>query len=194
MVDIGNPVANPLLHEVRKEDLIPCGIIFPGDKIPDWFSHHKETSIAPTQDVGPRLPDIEAEITGNVGPRYYIGISPELMSSDHVWLEYFVVESFKLKEDSLRVKFNSNSNSLFLKSCGVHLVHKHEQNVKDHPEVLREDVDVHLDVLDEDIENLASLMDGVRLTKRRRDHEDGDLDSIGTLRRRNVLENYQNFR
>ncbi|KAB1228185.1 Protein SUPPRESSOR OF npr1-1, CONSTITUTIVE 1 [Morella rubra] len=147
-VDIGNPAANPLLHEVRKEDLIPRGLLFPGDKIPDWFSHHKETSIA--------------EITGNVGPRYYIGISPGLMSSDHVWAEQFDVESFKLKEDSLRVRFNCNSNSLFLKSCGVHLERKHDWNVKDHPGILREDVDVHLD--------------GIRLTKRRRDRVDGDLD------------------
>ncbi|KAB1201386.1 hypothetical protein CJ030_MR0G003776 [Morella rubra] len=166
-VDIGNPAANPLLHEVRKEDLIPCGLLFPGDKIPDWFSHHKETSIgnsceidivglldldeiigiflcavvrpilppaspkAPTQDVGPRLPDIEAEITGNVGP-----------------------------------------------SCGVHLERKHDWNVKDHPGVLREDVDVIWMVF-------ASLRDVVTVSME-------TWISIRTLRRRNVLK-YQNF-
>ncbi|KAB1228184.1 Protein SUPPRESSOR OF npr1-1, CONSTITUTIVE 1 [Morella rubra] len=132
--DIGNPLANPLLDEVRTEDC-PCGIIFPGNEIPGWFTHPKEEASVsnsceidinglldleeivgialcavvqpilrispktPTQDVGdffPRRPDIEAEIKGNVGQRYYIGRSPESMSSDHVWLEYFFVESFKL--------------------------------------------------------------------------------------------------
>jgi hypothetical protein len=63
----------------------------------------------------------------------------ELLGSDHVWLEYFVLESSELKGDSLQVEFSMIPYSLFIPSCGVHVIHKYEENAKDHPGVIHVD-------------------------------------------------------
>ena len=60
-----------------------------------------------------------------------------LPGSDHVWLEYFVPESSQLKGDSLHVEFSMVPYSLFIQSCGVHVIHKHEENAKDHPSMIQ---------------------------------------------------------
>ena len=98
--------------------------------------------------------------------------------SDHVWLHYHVRESFKLKGDDLQVCFGFESDSVFLKNCIVCMVHRHEEKATDlmlntqDLGVLHEDVDVHLGVPDEDIENSIDMMDGIQLTKRGRDDDD----------------------
>lgn len=95
------------------------------------------------------------------------------MGSEHVWLEY---ESFDIKADNLRVKFHSNSESVFFTSCGAHLVYKHRENAKnDDPRMLLEVGDVHLGVPDEEIENY--VMDGTQLSKRYREDVDSDSES-----------------
>ncbi|XP_040995566.1 disease resistance protein RPV1-like isoform X2 [Juglans microcarpa x Juglans regia] len=178
LVNIGNHVADPLLGKGQFKDLLG-GIILPGNRIPDWFSHRKETSninscemdingllymdevvgIVLCAIIGPNI------LIGRERPLHSIGVKindnevqervVDLMGSDHVWLEYVVLESFKPKEDNMQVKFYRYLDELvFFKSCGVHLVHKHEENVKDHdPALLHENVDVHLDVPSEEIEN-----------------------------------------
>ena len=62
------------------------------------------------------------------GVEIYCGIGEGYPSgSDHVWLHFYVPESFKLKEDNdqIQVKFvcESNSKSMVFKSCGFHMVH-----------------------------------------------------------------------
>ncbi|KAG6676439.1 hypothetical protein I3842_15G151400 [Carya illinoinensis] len=201
LVNIGNHVADPLLGKGQFKDLLG-GIIFPGNRIPDWFSHHKETAntnscevdinglrymdevvgIALCAIIGPNL------LIGQEKPLHLIGVKindnevqerwVDLMGSDHVWLEYVIFESFKPKEDNMQVKFYSYLHEpVFFKSCGVHLVHKHEENVKDHdPALLHENVDVHLDVPNEEIENSElDSVDGIQLSKRRRQDDDGGI-------------------
>jgi hypothetical protein len=63
----------------------------------------------------------------------------ELLGSDHVWLEYFVLESSALKGDNLQVEFSMVPYSLFIQSCGVHVIHKYEENSKNHPGVIHAD-------------------------------------------------------
>jgi hypothetical protein len=98
--------------------------------------------------------------------------------SDHVWLHYHVQESFKLKGDDLQVCFGFESDSVFLKNRRVFMVRRHEEKATDrmlNPQdlgVLHEDVDVHLGVPDDDIENSIDMMDGIQLTKRGRDDDD----------------------
>jgi hypothetical protein len=58
------------------------------------------------------------------------------MKSKNVWYEYFFEESFKLKGDRLQVRLVSDSN-LTLRSFGVHIIHKHEENANDHPDMSR---------------------------------------------------------
>jgi hypothetical protein len=97
------------------------------------------------------------------------------IGSDHVWLEYFVLESSELKGDNLRVKVYSHSDSVLFKSCGAHLIHKHEENANDHPGVLHEDSNFHLDVPNEEVQDLVTY--GIQHSKRHRDDEDHNLDS-----------------
>jgi hypothetical protein len=64
------------------------------------------------------------------------------MESKHVWYEYFVLESFELNGDSLQVRLSTDFMSkkkgfckLFIRSFGVHIIHKHEENANDHPDM-----------------------------------------------------------
>lgn len=55
---------------------------------------------------------------------------------DQVGLEFFALQPFKLNGTSLNVEFSCDSSSLCIESCGVHLMHKHAENAKDHSNVL----------------------------------------------------------
>ena len=61
-----------------------------------------------------------------------------LHGSNHVLLEYLVLEPFVLEEDNLQVWVLTGSN-LFIKSCGVHMIYKHEESAKDHPSLTHVD-------------------------------------------------------
>ncbi|XP_040997302.1 disease resistance protein RUN1-like isoform X2 [Juglans microcarpa x Juglans regia] len=139
-------------------------MIFPGNKIPDWFSHCKETSNGSHR--------CEFDIKGS--PRC-VGKFNE-MDSDHVWFEHLRPRIVEPVDNDLRIIFESDPNLVTFKCCGVHLSYKnHEQNVKDD-----ENVDVHLDAPIEDIGNLANPMDhGSQISKRRRvDYDDDDRNVI----------------
>jgi hypothetical protein len=111
-------------------------------------------------------------IAGGVPTRNIGGRVLNFMGSDHVWLQYSVLESSELEGDNLRVKFYSRYDSVLFKSCGVHLIHKHEE--------LHEDVNGHLDIPNnEEIENSVDFIDGVQVCKRRHDDEDDNLESNG---------------
>ncbi|KAG6676633.1 hypothetical protein I3842_15G161900 [Carya illinoinensis] len=133
-----------------------ANMIFPGNKIPYWFSNCKETSnnhrcefdIPPYKLVGlmgiyfcaviepvGRFWSVDMMI-GSVAycSNHYVGKFDE-MDSDHVWLQYFTSEDVERKRgisldqaDNLRIIFESNPNSVILKRCGVQLFYKpHEQ-------------------------------------------------------------------
>ncbi|KAG7941827.1 hypothetical protein I3843_16G066400 [Carya illinoinensis] len=189
LVNIRNHVTNPLLGQL--EEALSGGIIFPGNKIPDWFSHRKEVSNSDSCEIqingplcldqikgivlcaviGPIIgitpgtppPDISAKIIGNGVERFLRERTIHLM--DHVWLEYSIPESFNQEENSLRVEFSCESKTVFFKSCGLHLINKLEENVKVHPSVLPRNVDV-------EIEDSVASMDGIQVSKRQRDGDD----------------------
>ncbi|KAB1199660.1 TMV resistance protein N [Morella rubra] len=100
-----------------------------------------------------------------------------LVDSDVVCLQYLTLESFKIKGedlgDTLQVEFYG-TGSMEFKSCGVHLIRKHVEDVKDHLGMLHEDADHdHLDVPDEEIENSADLiLDGIQLSESCHDGDD----------------------
>ena len=61
-----------------------------------------------------------------------------LQGSNHVLLEYLVLEPFVLEEDNLQVEVFMSSE-VFIKSCGVHMIHEHEEKAKDHPSLTHVD-------------------------------------------------------
>ena len=102
----------------------------------------------------------------------------KFIGSDHVWLQYSVLESSELKGANMRVEFYSRPDSVLSKTCGVHPIHKNEENGKDHPGVLHGHVNGHLDIPDEEMENSVDLLiHGFQLSKRRLDNEDHNLES-----------------
>jgi hypothetical protein len=111
---------------------------------------------------------------------------PSVLSSNHVWLEYLVLEPFVLEEDDLQVRFLMSSE-LFIKSCGVRLIHKHEENAKDHPSLTHMDFNFsfydrwsetvecsgHDEFEDYEFKKAERLLYGIQ-SKRCRDDDDDD--------------------
>lgn len=155
--NIGNDAENLLLSQGHLEDHL-FGIIFPGNKIPDWFYHHKENSTSDICEIEINEPPhldgeiigmalcavielkdgkvpvqiiCSAEIISNGLPMYSDAKAFHLSGSDHVWLRYYVQEHNELKGDKLRVKFWCSTKSVWFKSCGAHLVRKYEEKQKD---------------------------------------------------------------
>lgn len=124
------------------------GIVFPGNKIPDCFSHCKEVSnkseceicinepshldgkikglalcaVLGVKDGRAPTPIVcSIEIISNGSPSYGDSKAFNLSGSDHVWLLYHVPEYYEIKGDNLQVKFWC-STSLASFRCGAHLV------------------------------------------------------------------------
>ncbi|KAG2665022.1 hypothetical protein I3760_16G110900 [Carya illinoinensis] len=154
LVNVGSHVAailRPQQKRLRNE-----GLLFPGNKIPNWFDHCKETSSSCSSDIFIELlnPSVingilicavfthEVEfdqhflisITVNYDGRRLgiIHIPLYLKASDgqHVWLAFYDLEPFTLAEGSLQIRFECNSNGILFKHCGVHLVRNDEKNAK----------------------------------------------------------------
>lgn len=121
--------------------------------------------IGPIPAISPEdhILNVEVSITGKGCPTYIARVTFNSMNSDHVWLEYSTLEFSELEGGNLGFEFFVDSRSLFIKSCGVHLI-------------LHEDVDVHMDVPDEEIINSGDSIDGIQPSKRRRDDDDDDCD------------------
>ncbi|XP_035546786.1 disease resistance protein RPP2B-like [Juglans regia] len=191
VANIGSQVPNPSFVEEHIQDH-SCGIIFPGNKIPDWFSHTKEISNGddsceldisgplyleeiigivfcavlgsdPDYPLGP-FSGICVSINGNmlVEARFYL-----YGGSDHVYLNYSFPDCIEQllrypTEDNLRFRFCCDSYKVMFKSCGVHIVYKHEEN---------ENLTVG--------ECSVDSSNGIQLSKRRRDDEDSKLEFNG---------------
>ncbi|XP_030944993.1 TMV resistance protein N-like [Quercus lobata] len=177
--NIGNDADNPLLSEGHQ-----LSMIFPGNKIPHWFSHRKENSSSNICEIDINEPsNVDGEIIrmalcaviglrdakvpsrilcsiniiSNGLPIYGDDKAFHLSNSDHVWLRYYVPEHNELKGDKLQVRFWCSTKSVSFTSCGAHLVRKYEEKPKDCI-VLNEHND---------------LMNDIQPTKRRR-NDDGD--------------------
>jgi hypothetical protein len=62
--------------------------------------------------------------------------SVSCLKSKNVWYEYSVQGSFKLNSGRSNAEFFIESKwFLFVGSVGVHIIHKHAENAKDHPNV-----------------------------------------------------------
>ncbi|XP_035542813.1 disease resistance protein RPV1-like [Juglans regia] len=191
VANIGSQVPNPSFVEEHIQDH-SCGIIFPGNKIPDWFSHTKEISNGddsweldisgplyleeiigivfcavlgsdPDYPLGP-FSGICVSINGNmlVEARFYL-----YGGSDHVYLNYSFPECIRQllrypTGDNLRFRFYCDSYKVMFKSCGVHIIYKHEDN---------ENLTVG--------ECSVDSSNGIQLSKRRRDNEDSNLEFNG---------------
>ncbi|KAG2667502.1 hypothetical protein I3760_15G118300 [Carya illinoinensis] len=188
--NIGSQAPNPSFVEEHIQNH-SCDIIFPGNKIPDWFSHTKETSNSHSCELdisGPlyldkiigivfcavfgEVPygsgaeaDIYVSINGSRLVETYLSISKYYDDKDceHVYLNYTFKESIEEwlqypTGDNLRFTFEGDDEPNF-KSCGVHIIYKHEEN---------ESLTVG--------ECSVDSLNGILLSKRRRDDEDINLE------------------
>ncbi|XP_040996723.1 disease resistance protein Roq1-like [Juglans microcarpa x Juglans regia] len=179
LINVGIPLPNPLLLEGH---LPECNIIFPGNRIPDWFDYCKETSDGNSCEIeinGPLCLDeiaaiaFSAVIAPNLERNTYFIVSINDIAigeiewfcstnSDHVCLGYSFEKSLEIPQnyldgDILRFTFDSDPivKAIF-RSCGIHVIFKHEKNVKDHA---------------------VDRMDGIQLiSKRRRDECEHNMD------------------
>ncbi|XP_059455777.1 disease resistance protein Roq1-like [Corylus avellana] len=154
-----NEVEKFLSIKGNLEDYI-CSIIFPENKIPNWFSHQIQTSNSDICEIDiTEALCLDEEITGMILGAV-IGITDEpqiplpilcevdiinglsrhfevkkfyLSGSDHLWLQYHIPKLNELKGDNVRVKFQIwySTALAFFKSCGVHLVHRYEEKTVD---------------------------------------------------------------
>ncbi|XP_059430104.1 disease resistance-like protein DSC1 [Corylus avellana] len=157
MADKIGKVEDFVLDKVHYKDSFAGGIIFPGNKIPDWFRHRmgcpmgSRTCIMDIKGL-PHLDEIQGIVFCAVLQPFSNRIINEDarftmrnrgrdihklrdfidMKSKNVWYEYFFQESFELKGDCLQVRLVTNPE-LTIRSFGVHIIHKHEENANDHP-------------------------------------------------------------
>ncbi|XP_059454645.1 disease resistance protein Roq1-like [Corylus avellana] len=177
---IGNAVHNQLFSEGHPK-VYGFQCIYPGNRIPDCFSYCKEVSNTnfckidtrplhfdyenarfaffavirkmDGQDEGFFQIDVKFLNNGQKIERDSSTVTYASAKSDHVWLNYRGSYHSHLKTDNLQVifelknQFRVLSASGFFKSCGFHIEDRYE-------------------------EKATSLMDGVQLSKRRRDDDD----------------------
>ena len=72
------------------------------------------------------------------GPREF-----KYLESKNVWHEFFDLEYFELKGDNLQFDLFTHRPLVF-RSVGVHIMHEHAENAKDHPYVTH--VDLHFSI------------------------------------------------
>ncbi|KAG7942522.1 hypothetical protein I3843_16G107300 [Carya illinoinensis] len=164
LVNVGSHVTATLRAQEGPEYFNSRGgnLLFPGNKIPNWFYNCKETSNSCSSDIfievellnpsvikgiltcavfetktSARSPLCDEsfdliEMTVNYDGRCLgkKNIEIALMGSDHVWLAFYNLEPFTIAKGSLQIRFESNSDGILMKHCGVHLVRKDEENAK----------------------------------------------------------------
>ncbi|KAG6676644.1 hypothetical protein I3842_15G162900 [Carya illinoinensis] len=200
-VNMGNWMPNPAWNRDYK-------MKFPGNKIPDWFSHCKETANSHRCEFdikGSPLYNLEDIIgisfcaifepvgTGLLGVHFFAGSDGysiyddeqfDEMDSDHVWLLHLTTEYIGRRFVSYVDQAN-NLRIIFENRCPKFFIFKRcgvHLLYKQHDEQNAKDhenVDVHLDAPIEDIGNLANPMDhGSQLSKGRRVDYDDDCKVI----------------
>ncbi|XP_042960405.1 disease resistance protein RUN1-like isoform X2 [Carya illinoinensis] len=154
LANIGSQVPNPLVVEEHIQDH-SCGIIFPGNKIPNWFSHTKEPSNRDSCELnicgplyldeiigiffcavlGSNSDDSPSGIRVSINGNMLVEANFELLGDcDHVYLNYSFPECIEQwlqypTGENLRFIFDSNEEVVVMfKSCGVHIIYKHEEN------------------------------------------------------------------
>ncbi|KAG6625637.1 hypothetical protein CIPAW_16G111600 [Carya illinoinensis] len=172
------------------------GIIFSGKGIPSWFSYRREADNSNSCEIddinGPHYCDDIEEIIlcvvigfriikpgmeeTEICVRIHDGwlwhvlctqhITFDWTDSDHVWMGCSVMPH--IEGDISRFRFECDSELVVFKSVGVHLVKKHEGNVRDHAGWLHEDAGAHFDASSEEVEKWVDLNDDYHLVKRHR--------------------------
>ncbi|KAG2664261.1 hypothetical protein I3760_16G072800 [Carya illinoinensis] len=153
LVNVGSHVAAILRPQRYTGDT--CGLLFPGNKIPNWFPNCKETSNSCSSDIfievellhpsvikgiltcavfNARRNFIWSSIQVNYDGRCLGTIFNTYFFLDHsnpnVWLASYDLEPFTLAKGSLQICFKCDSGGILFKHCGVHLVRKDEKNAK----------------------------------------------------------------
>ncbi|KAG6673381.1 hypothetical protein I3842_16G109000 [Carya illinoinensis] len=153
LVNVGSHVAAILRPQPQKR-FRTVGLLFPGNKIPNWFDHCKETSSSCSSDIFIELlnPSVIngiltcAVFTHEVDQPFFISITVnydgrrlgiidipaylEASDGQHVCLDFYDLEPFTLAKGSLQIRFERDSNGTLIKHCGVHLVRNDEKNAK----------------------------------------------------------------
>ncbi|XP_042966079.1 disease resistance protein RPV1-like isoform X2 [Carya illinoinensis] len=150
VVNVGSHVA-AILRPQEEGFGKSSGLLFPGNKIPNWFSNCKETSNSCSSDIFIEVEllnpseikgiltcavlneAISSSIKVNYDGRYLGTIFNRFFfyDSDHVWLAFYDLEPFNLAKGSLQIRFECNEEyGILFKHCGVHLVRKDEKNAK----------------------------------------------------------------
>ncbi|KAG6676511.1 hypothetical protein I3842_15G155100 [Carya illinoinensis] len=170
--NIGSQAPNPSFVKEHIQDH-SCGIIFPGNKIPDWFSHTMEPSNRDSCEldisgplyldeiigivfcaiIGSNPDDSPSGICVSINGNMLVEENFELLGDWDHWLRY-------LTGDNLRFIFDSNEEAaVMFKSCRVHIIYKHEEN---------ESLTVG--------ECSVDSLNGIQLCKRHRDDEESNLE------------------
>ncbi|XP_042960398.1 TMV resistance protein N-like [Carya illinoinensis] len=188
VANIGSQAPNPTFVEEHIQDH-SCGIIFPGNKIPYWFSHTKEPSnrdlceldingpfyldeiigIVFCAVLGSNTDDSPSGIRVSINGNMLVEANLELLGDwNHVYLNYSFPECIEQwlrypTGDNLRFIFDSNEEAAgIFKSCGVHIIYKHGEN---------ESLIVG--------ECSVDSSNGIKLCKRRQNDEDHNLEFSG---------------
>ncbi|KAG6676522.1 hypothetical protein I3842_15G156200 [Carya illinoinensis] len=197
-----------IFHQIYKSYMLEhiqdhlCGIIFPGNKIPDWFSHTNEPSNRDSCELyisgpfyldeiigivfcavlGSGMVDSSSGIHVSINGNMLVEANFELLGDwDHVYLNYSFPKCIKQwlrypTGDNLRFIFDSNEEAaVMFKSCGVHIIYKHEENKS-------------LTVGECSVDS----SNGILLCKRRRDDEDRNLEFNGYPQHKRRSQNLSN--
>ncbi|KAG6676525.1 hypothetical protein I3842_15G156400 [Carya illinoinensis] len=201
VANIGSQAPNPSFVEEHIQDH-SCGIIFPGNKIPYWFSHTKEPSKRDSCELdisgpfyldeiigivfcavlGSNTDDSPSGIRVSINGNMLVEANLELLGDwNHVYLNYSFPECIEQwlrypTGDNLRFIFDSNEEAaVMFKSCGVHIIYKHGEN---------ESLTVG--------ECSVNSLNGIELCKRRRDDKDRNLEFNGYPKHKMRSQNLSN--
>ncbi|KAG6673332.1 hypothetical protein I3842_16G106500 [Carya illinoinensis] len=154
LVNVGSHVAAILRPEEAGFGK-SSGLLFPGNKIPNWFSNCKETSNSCSSDIFIEVELLNPSVIKGIltcavfnARRNVICSSIQVNydgrclgtifytyffladSNPHVWLASYDLKPFTLAKGSLQICFKCDSGGILFKHCGVHLVRKDEKNAK----------------------------------------------------------------
>ncbi|XP_059429094.1 disease resistance protein RPV1-like [Corylus avellana] len=166
-------MAEKIGNQVHYKDSFAGGIVFPGNRISDSLRHRRDCSYGSQSciiDIKGLLPLDEIQgivfcallqpiregfhdnsVDAVQFTMRHKGIDSigrlrefKFVETKNVLHDYFDLEYFELKGDSLQVELSMISR-MFVRSVGVHIIHKHAENAKDHPDVTHVDFRFSID-------------------------------------------------